>query len=111
MHARGLAGEGPQTVRPRDCALSREGRWAEQHVQARLGPSLVPLPSGLLLLIAAPRCPDCRRPGGPSPDALHTMPHLCPSEAGVPGSASHRELPAGFCAAGGCHPGVSSGGQ
>lgn len=111
MHTGGLAGRGPQTVRPPRIVRCR-GRAGELNecVQAGIGPSLVPLPSCLLLLIAAPRCPDSAAGLGPSPDALHTVPHLCPSEAGVPGSASHRELLAGFCAAG-RHPGVSSGGQ
>lgn len=31
-------------------------------------------------------------PGPALPAALHSMPHLCPSEAGVPGLASHTEL-------------------
>lgn len=44
-----------------------------------------------LLMAAAPQCPAS--PGGlRSPAAPHSMPHLCPSEAGVPGLASHIEL-------------------
>lgn len=39
-----------------------------------------------LLMAAAPQCPAS------PPAAPHGMPHLCPSEGGVPGLASHIEL-------------------
>ena len=97
---------------PHDCLVSTRNLgvilMVERYESSRLYTDLPALPSLPASSSSSPW--QRRRPGGPSPDALHTMPHLCPSGAGVPSSASHRELLAGFCAAG-RHPGVSSGGQ
>lgn len=62
-------------------------------VQAGLGPSLVPLPSCLLLLIAAPRCPASGAGLGAPPPTLFTP---CPTSA-HPRPGSRAQPPTESC--------------